>query len=941
MVLNPRNRRLLRLALFVALVCPLVVSAAIPTEVDVVVAGGSAAGVAAALAAREAGASVCIVAPRPYLGEDIAGTLLLVPPDDDDTSHPLRKKLYAENGKIRPTPMRIKKTFDDAVLAAGIPVRAWSFPCDVLKNADGRVAGIVFVSRNGEETVRAKVVVDATPRGQLARRAGGTFTPFPGGSLEFTRRILAAAPPTAEGVTVRPLSRTEDVKLSGPKTGAPDTPDTFAATLYECAMALPMASGDALAYAEAEQRARDLTWVPSLVDAADTLVSTPPDHLVGDVPGLVVAGPAADIPREEAARFRLPGYALAAGAEAGRRAAALAKSVPSREPETGNGKRPHGESVPRGDSMAGLPVLGTCDVFVAGAGTAGAPAAIAAARAGADTVVCDYAWKMGGVMTEGRIGKYWYGNIVGFTREIDAGLSSVGWVFSEAKAEWFRRECRAAGVRILFGAFACGTVVEDGAVTAVAVVLPDGTRGLFRCKAAIDSTGNSDLAAFAGARTEFIDGKELSLQGASIALQSLGASYQNSDFAFLNDTDPDDLTWAAVRARRGGGGWDQSQVPNTRERRRIVGAYQVTAADEMNRRTYPDVIVVSKSNFDTHGQTIDPLFFLSAPPHHAMSVNLPYRALLPETLDGLLVTGLGVSAQRDAMPILRMQPDVQNQGYAAGLAAAQAVQTGKTLRDIDIKALQRKLIDRGILPESVLSMPDNFPIPEDHLTAAIASLPYPTTADPYPGLAVLVSDPERAIPLLRSARQADEPDSRERFVHSLALALLGEASGVADILPRLVAANWDEGWNYRGMGQFGRSVSEVDGWIFALGLARATDALPAIVAKAESLKAENRYSHFRAVAFALERLGDSAGATVLARLLALPGVGGHALPPDAPMPARNGDDKERTLCLRELCLARALYRLGDVDRLGERTLRAYAADPRRAYAQHAKAVLGE
>ena len=44
-------------------------------DVDVVVVGGSSAGVAAAVAARQAGARVYLVAPRPYLGEDVAGKL--------------------------------------------------------------------------------------------------------------------------------------------------------------------------------------------------------------------------------------------------------------------------------------------------------------------------------------------------------------------------------------------------------------------------------------------------------------------------------------------------------------------------------------------------------------------------------------------------------------------------------------------------------------------------------------------------------------------------------------------------------------------------------------------------------------------------------------------------------------------------------------------------
>jgi hypothetical protein len=51
-------------------------------------------------------------------------------------------------------------------------------------------------------------------------------------------------------------------------------------------------------------------------------------------------------------------------------------------------------------------------------------------------------------------------------------------------------------------------------------------------------------------------------------------------------------------------------------------------------------------------------------------------------------------------------------------------------------------------------------------------------------------------------------------------------------------------------------------------------------------------------------------------------------------------DKERSDVLRELCIVRALYRLGDSpDGIAKRTLEAYTKDPRRAYANHAKLVL--
>jgi len=49
----------------------------------------------------------------------------------------------------------------------------------------------------------------------------------------------------------------------------------------------------------------------------------------------------------------------------------------------------------------------------------------------------------------------------------------------------------------------------------------------------------------------------------------------------------------------------------------------------------------------------------------------------------------------------------------------------------------------------------------------------------------------------------------------------------------------------------------------------------------------------------------------------------------------------RNNSLRELILARALYRLGDHDGVGETTLKAYAADLRGHYARHAAAVLAE
>jgi len=369
----------------------------------------------------------------------------------------------------------------------------------------------------------------------------------------------------------------------------------------------------------------------------------------------------------------------------------------------------------------------------------------------------------------------------------------------------------------------------------------------------------------------------------------------------------------------------------------------------MAERRYPDTVMRTRSNFDTHGQTADRQFFIDDPVHTPMYVNLPYRCMLPKRADGLLVIGLGMSAHRDAMPILRMVADVQNQGYVAGYAAARSAKSGRAPRDLDVKELQRHFVEQDILPAEALDWKDTFPLADDVLADAVRTLP-----DGYRGLNLLLTDAPRALPLLKAAYAAEparqvgdgvQPSREAKFAYAHVLALLGEADGAALLVDRLAsAAAWDQGWNFKGMSQFNRSVSWMDSYAIALGYARAKEAVPVLCALAAKLTEKDHYSHFRAVAKALELIGDPRGADALARCLAVPGIGGHARTVStlAPLPQFENAtaDRERTLLLREICLARALYRLGDTpDGLGRKTLEAYARDPRGAYAAHARLVL--
>ncbi len=113
----------------------------------------------------------------------------------------------------------------------------------------------------------------------------------------------------------------------------------------------------------------------------------------------------------------------------------------------------------------------------------------------------------------------------------------------------------------------------------------------------------------------------------------------------------------------------------------------------------------------------------------------------------------------------------------------------------------------------------------------------------------------------------------------------------------------------------------------------------------DQLDAKSEFSHFRAVAIALESLGNPAAAQPLARLLQKPDVSGHAFDDINTAlkntPSSGTDTSLRNRALSELVLARALYRCGDYEGLGQKILRQYAGDLHGLYARHAQAILAQ
>jgi hypothetical protein len=74
-------------------------------------------------------------------------------------------------------------------------------------------------------------------------------------------------------------------------------------------------------------------------------------------------------------------------------------------------------------------------------------------------------------------------------------------------------------------------------------------------------------------------------------------------------------------------------------------------------------------------------------------VDVPYRVMVPEAVDGLLAVGRSASGRPDTL--LRNRMAVKVMGQAGGTAAALAARSGLPPRDLDIRALQRSLLDQG------------------------------------------------------------------------------------------------------------------------------------------------------------------------------------------------------------------------------------------------------
>jgi hypothetical protein len=403
-------------------------------------------------------------------------------------------------------------------------------------------------------------------------------------------------------------------------------------------------------------------------------------------------------------------------------------------------------------------VYGEFDVVVCGGGVAGVAAAVCAARRGASVLLLERYGYLGGLATGGLVitvppldngisteirqkleaaSTY---QVCPHLGDDDPAVEGLIAVDPEILKYELMEMLLEAGVKLLLHTYVVQSITEDNVITGVIVENKAG-RSAIRARIVVDVTGDGDVAASAGAVFEMEEdplpitlmsnlagvdsGKAIEQLGSWATLRrlvedavhrgelSFDLEVHSKGFApgvFAADLcypgevnlwsgslfgidalDPDQLTRAEIVTRehtvkladflkRNVRGFERSRIECTamqigvRETRRVIGGCSPTLREVLSGR-FPDSV---------------------ARPYATRQMRVPYRSLLPQRVDNLLIAGRCMSAEQNAMVQLRLIPVCFATGQAAGTAAALAAREGVAPRDLDVTMLQRDLEGQGM-----------------------------------------------------------------------------------------------------------------------------------------------------------------------------------------------------------------------------------------------------
>ena len=155
-----------------------------------------------------------------------------------------------------------------------------------------------------------------------------------------------------------------------------------------------------------------------------------------------------------------------------------------------------------------IPVTAETDILIIGGGTAGLPAALAAARTGADVLVLERYGYVGGASTGGLVITLPADRQGVITGELEERLRELGgaatmendWLaWCPEMLKWLGlKMLEESKVKMLFHSWCVGCAMEDDKIDAVIIESKAGRQAI-KAKVIVDCTGDADIAAFAGA----------------------------------------------------------------------------------------------------------------------------------------------------------------------------------------------------------------------------------------------------------------------------------------------------------------------------------------------------------------------------------------------------------------------------------------------------------
>ena len=140
-------------------------------------------------------------------------------------------------------------------------------------------------------------------------------------------------------------------------------------------------------------------------------------------------------------------------------------------------------------------------------------------------------------------------------------------------------------------------------------------------------------------------------------------------------------------------------VAGVRESRNILGRYEITKEDVLEGKKFDDTVGQICFPVDIHHPDTGQAYFVDVGGDGAFDV--PYRSLLPQGIDNLIVAGRCLSATHFAHGATRNMAPCIVTGQAAGTAAALAARGNAPVAHLDVADLQKRLVaDNAFLGET-------------------------------------------------------------------------------------------------------------------------------------------------------------------------------------------------------------------------------------------------